>query len=131
MSSIFTKIINREIPAEIVYEDERTIAFLDIRPVSPGHLLVVPKQEVEEFHELDETDYRALMDTVRHLAKLLKEKLQPERVGVVVYGFHVAHAHIHLIPMNEPGKIQFDHNENVASEELTRMKEQLTDNGED
>lgn len=126
MASVFTKIINREIPAQIVYEDERTIAFLDVRPVSPGHLLVVPKREVEEFHELDDPDYSVLMDTVRRMAKLLKEKLQPERVGVVVYGFHVAHAHIHLIPMNEQGKIQFEHNENVTSEELTQMKEDLT-----
>ncbi len=130
MSSIFTKIINREIPAEIVYEDDQTLAFLDIRPVNPGHLLIVPKQEVEEFHELDAADYHALMDTVHRMAKLLKKKLQPERVGVVVYGFHVAHAHVHLIPMNEPGKIRFDHNEEVASEELTQMKKQLTDDVE-
>lgn len=126
MASIFTKIINREIPAQIIYEDEQTMAFLDVRPVNPGHLLVVPKKEVDQFQDLDIETYQAVMATVYKMANLLKEKLKPTRVGVVIYGFHVPHAHVQLIPMNEPGAIKLMHQEEVPEEDLEAMKEELT-----
>lgn len=126
MASIFTKIINREIPAEIIYEDEQVIAFLDIRPVNPGHLLVVPKQEVDQFQDLDEAIYLAVMKVVRKMARLVKDKLSPARVGVVIYGFDVPHVHVHVIPMDQPGRVRMEHAAEVASEELAMMRERLT-----
>lgn len=125
MASLFTKIINREIPAQIIHEDERTIAFLDIRPVNPGHMLVVPKTEVDQFQDLEDDDYQALMTTVKEMTQLLKEKFKPARVGLVVYGFDVPHAHIHLIPMDRPGKIKMEHQENVPESELKAAKDKL------
>lgn len=125
MSSVFTKIVNREIPAEIVYEDDKTLAFLDIRPVSSGHTLVIPKEEVDELQDLDEETYRAVMDTALKVSRLLKDRLQPARVGVVVYGFDVPHAHVHLIPMDGPGKISMQHGKEATAEELAAVKAQL------
>ena len=98
MSSIFTKIIQREIPAHIIYEDDKTLAFLDINPVQPGHTLVVPKAEVDHLQDLPDEDYQALMLTAKKLAAHLKEEMGTERVCLKVEGFDVPHAHIHLIP---------------------------------
>lgn len=127
MASVFTKIINREIPAQIVYEDEQTLAFLDMRPINPGHMLVVPKQEVDQFQDLDSETYQAVMATVHKMANLLKEKLNSARVGVVIYGFDVPHAHVHVIPMDGPGAIQLVHQGEASEEELKAVKEELTD----
>ena len=125
MSSIFTKIVNREMPAEIIYEDDKTLAFLDIRPVSPGHTLVIPKKEVDHLQDLEDDDYAAVMQTVKNLSQLIKYKLSPERVGMVVYGFDVPHAHVHLIPMDGPGKISMQHGEEASQEQLSKIKSQL------
>lgn len=127
MASLFSKIINREIPAEIIYEDEQTLAFLDIRPINPGHMLVIPKVEVDQFQDLDEETYQAVMATVRRMAQLLKDKMQPQRVGLVVYGFDVPHVHVHVIPMDEPGKIKLVHGDEVEPEELSRARQQLVE----
>lgn len=127
MASLFSKIINREIPAEIIYEDEQTLAFLDIRPINPGHMLVVPKVEVDQFQDLDEETYQAVMATVRRMAQLLKDKMQPQRVGLVVYGFDVPHVHVHVIPMDEPGKIKLVHGDEAEPEELSRTRQQLVE----
>lgn len=98
--SIFTKIINREIPANIIYEDDKTIAFLDIHPSQPGHTLVVPKVQISDFDELPDDYYQALWATVKKLAKRQKEILGKSRIGIQVIGLDVPHAHIHLIPFN-------------------------------
>lgn len=100
MSSIFTKIINGEIPAHKIYEDEKTLAFLDIHPVQPGHTLVVPKKEVEFVWDLPDEDYQAVMATVKIVAKRLKEKLGVPFAGVQIIGEEVPHAHVHVIPFN-------------------------------
>ena len=96
--SIFTKIINGDVPAYVIYEDERTIAFLDINPVQYGHTLVVPKTQIDCLEDLEDEDYEAVMKTVRRLCLHLKEELQVERVCLKVEGFDVPHAHVHLIP---------------------------------
>ena len=98
--SIFTKIINREVSASIVFEDELTIAFMDIHPVQPGHVLVVPKKQVDNFDDLDEPDYQAVWQTVKKIAKAQKKAFSPVRVGLQVIGFDVSHAHVHVIPIN-------------------------------
>jgi histidine triad (HIT) family protein len=96
--SIFTKIINGEIPSHKIYEDEYTYAFLDIHPVSSGHTLVIPKKQVEFVWDLDDETYQHLQATVKKVALRLRETLQVPYVGVQVVGVDVPHAHTHLIP---------------------------------
>jgi histidine triad (HIT) family protein len=96
--SIFTKIINGEIPSHKVYEDDKTFAFLDIHPVATGHVLVVPKRQVEFLWDLEKEDYEAVMATSRLVARRLREVLEVPYVGVKVIGVDVPHAHVHLIP---------------------------------
>lgn len=98
--SIFTRIINGEIPCEKVYEDDKTIAILDIHPMQPGHVLVVPKTQIAEFQDLNPLDYEALFRTVRHVSIRLKEVFPEKRVGIKVIGLDVAHAHVHVIPFS-------------------------------
>jgi histidine triad (HIT) family protein len=98
--SIFTKIIRGEIPSYKVYEDEKTYAFLDIHPVQSGHVLVIPKKQVEFVWDLDEEDYRAVMATAKKVARRIKEVLNPRYVGEQVVGEAVPHAHVHIIPFN-------------------------------
>lgn len=97
MSSIFTKIINGEIPCYKIYEDEKTFAFLDIHPETKGHTLVVPKKEVDKIYELPDEDYAALMDTVKKLSVHMEKCLGARTLWKVV-GTDVPHAHVHLEP---------------------------------
>lgn len=96
--SIFTKIINGELPSHKVYEDDKTLAFLDINPVQPGHVLVVPKNQVEFVWDLDSEDYQALMDTVKVVALHMRKVLLVPYIGQQIVGEEVPHAHVHLIP---------------------------------
>lgn len=100
MSSIFTKIINGEIPSYKIYEDDKTYAFLDIHPETKGHTLVVPKKEVDKIYDLEDEDYEALMATVKKLSKHMEEKLNARILWKVV-GTDVPHAHVHLMPLDE------------------------------
>ena len=99
--SIFTKIINGEIPSHKVYEDGYSVAFLDIHPVTPGHTLVVPKKQVEYVWDLEDEDYQQLQASAKKIALRLREVLGVPYVGVQVIGVDVPHAHIHLIPFTE------------------------------
>ena len=98
--SIFTKIVKGEIPCHKVYEDELTLAFLDIHPVQPGHVLVVPKKQIEFVWDLPDEDYRAVMETARKIALRLREVMGMKYVGERVVGVDVPHAHVQLIPFN-------------------------------
>lgn len=100
--SIFTKIINGEIPSHKVYEDNKTFAFLDIYPVQPGHVLVVPKKQIEFVWDLSEDDYQALLYATRLVALRIREVLPVKHVGQKIFGLDVPHAHVHLIPFNKP-----------------------------
>ena len=100
MSSIFTKIINGEIPSYKIYEDDKTYAFLDIHPETKGHTLVVPKKEVDKIYNLEGEDYEALMDTVKKLSKHMEKNLGTRIIWKVV-GTDVPHAHVHLMPLDE------------------------------
>lgn len=107
MASIFTKIINREIPAHIVAEDENYIAFLDIMPLVKGHLLVVPKVEVDYIFDLEDDTYTGLQLFVKKIA-LAQEKVIPcTRIGTAVIGLEVPHVHVHLVPLNSMDDINF------------------------
>jgi len=98
--SLFTKIIKGEIPCHKVYEDGKTLAFLDINPTQPGHTLVIPKKQIEFVWDLSEEDYEALMNASKKIAIHIREVLNVKYVGVKVIGEEVPHAHIHLIPFN-------------------------------
>ncbi len=98
--TLFAKIVRGEIPCHKVWEDDRHLAFLDIRPVKPGHTLVIPKVGVDYLFDMDPEAYGTLMQAVRTVARLLKERLQCQRVVEVVLGYEIAHAHVHLIPTN-------------------------------
>jgi histidine triad (HIT) family protein len=98
--SIFTKIIKGEVPAHKIYEDDKTLAFLDIHPKTPGHTLVVPKKQIDQFQDLPDEDYLALMQTVKKVAKRQKDVLGASRIGLEVIGVDVPHAHIHVFPFN-------------------------------
>lgn len=100
--SIFTKIIKGEVPSHKVYEDELTLAFLNIFPSVKGHTLVIPKKQVVSLWDLPDEDYRAVMATTKKVANRLKEVLGTEFVGEKVIGLDVPHAHVHLVPFNTP-----------------------------
>lgn len=97
--SIFTKIIKGEIPCHKIYEDGKTIAFMDIHPVQPGMVLVVPKAQVDHFMDLADDDYAALMSAVQRVSQKLRTIFPDKRVGVQIEGFDVPHAHVKLIPV--------------------------------
>ncbi len=99
-NSIFTKIIKGEIPCYKIYEDEKTIAFLDIEPNVIGHTLVVPKVQVDQFNDLDDDTYLALWKTVKKVANNHQQKLGTDRIGISIKGVDVPHAHVHVLPFN-------------------------------
>ena len=98
--SIFTRIIKGEIPSHKVYEDDKTLAFLDIHPVMPGHVLVVPKNQVDHIDDLPDEDYAAVFATVKKVAGRVKEVLGTTRAVILVMGYDVPHAHVHIMPSN-------------------------------
>lgn len=97
--TIFTKIINGELPSHKVYEDDKLFAFLDIHPINPGHTLLVPKQPTDHLWDMADDEYQYLWKVAKELAAHIKTTLDPPRVGVIVEGFGVPHVHIHLIPL--------------------------------
>ena len=107
MSSIFTKIVNGEIPCYKVAEDEHHLAFLDVMPIAKGHTLVIPKKEVDLIFDLDEEEFKNLWAFAQKVAKKLKAAVPCVRVGVAVVGLEVPHTHIHLVPMNEIKDLNF------------------------
>ena len=121
MSTLFTKIINREIPAYIVAEDENNIAFLDIMPLVKGHLLVVPKQEVDYIFDLEDNAYSSLLLFAKNVGKAMESVISCTRIGIAVIGLEVPHVHIHLVPLRNMDDIDFTRPKLKLSEEV--MKE--------
>ncbi len=119
MPSIFTRIINREIPGHIVAEDQNNIAFLDINPLVMGHTLVVPKNEVDYLYDLDEASFTNLQLFAKNVAAGLQQAVPCLRIGVAVIGLEVPHCHIHLIPMNSMDDMNF------SRPKLSPTKEEL------
>lgn len=126
MASIFTRIINREIPGYIVAENEHALAFLDINPLNEGHTLVVPKQEVDKLFDLDEDAYLNLQAFTRKVAKAIEKAIPCLRVGVAVIGLEVPHAHIHLIPLYGIHDINFGRPKlNLSQEQFGEISEKI------
>ena len=107
MASIFTKIINGEIPSYKIAEDEKCYAFLDISPLAEGHTLVVPKQEVDYIFDLEDELLMHLHLFAKKVAKAMKEVIECEKIGMAVIGLDVRHTHIHLVPLKEVGDLNF------------------------
>jgi histidine triad (HIT) family protein len=121
MTSIFTKIINREIPGHIIAETEDYIAFLDVFPLVHGHTLVVPKKEVDYIFDMEEAHYVGLQLFAQKISKAVKAAIPCKRIGVAVIGLEVPHAHIHLVPINQVGDINF------TSPKLKPTQQELAD----
>lgn len=128
MASIFTKIINREIPAYIVAENNDFIAFLDVNPNAIGHTLCVPKKEVNKLFDLDEQIYNDLMSFSRKVAIGLEKAILCERIGMTVIGLEVPHVHVHLIPLHEMADIQFKKKVSLTKEEFEQTAKAISEN---
>ena len=107
MSSVFTKIIKGEIPCYKIAETKNAYAFLDIRPLSKGHTLVVPKREIDRLFDLPEKEFNSLWSFAQNVAKAIEGEISCNRVGVAVLGFEVTHAHIHIVPLRTEGDLNF------------------------
>ncbi len=126
MASIFTKIINGEIPCYKVAENEHCLAFLDITPRKKGHTLVVPKKEVDQLFDLSDADYSELMKFAKQVATAVKSAVPCKRVGVAVIGLEVPHAHIHLIPLDDAEDMVFQNPPvQVDAEEMKNIAQKI------
>jgi histidine triad (HIT) family protein len=121
MSSIFTKIINGEIPCYKIAEDDNFIAFLDVNPNAKGHTLCVPKQEIDKIFDLNENLYIGLMQFSRKIAIALEKAVPCKRIGMAVIGLEVPHAHVHLIPLNEMDEMRFQNKVTLSKEEFEHL----------
>ena len=128
MASIFTRIINREIPGHILAEDDQFISFLDVMPLVMGHTLVVPKKEVDYIFDLDDATLAGLHLFSKKVAIALKKAIPCKRVGVAVIGLEVPHTHVHLVPMNSMGDINFTKPKlSPSTEELAVIAQKIRD----
>lgn len=126
MASIFSRIIAGEIPCYKVAEDERYFAFLDIAPLAEGHTLVVPKREVDYFYDLEDDELQGMILFAKQIAKKIQATTQCRKVATVVLGLEVAHAHIHLIPMNSEKDVDFTREKlSLTPEEFAKIAESL------
>ncbi len=123
--SIFSRIIAGEIPCEKILEDDRFFAFLDIRPIAPGHTLVVPKAQVDKLYDLDEATLSAMLPFAARVCRALEQAVPCARVGMIVAGFEVPHAHLHLVPVNGEGELSFEHAKAMTREELAKIGETI------
>lgn len=118
MSSIFTKIINGEIPCYKITEDENFLAFLDVNPNAKGHTLCVPKKEIDKIFEIEDDLYLGLMQFSKKVAIALEKAVPCKRIGMAVIGLEVPHAHVHLIPLNEMDEMRFQNKVKLEKEEF-------------
>ncbi|MBA9072965.1 histidine triad (HIT) family protein [Flavobacterium gossypii] len=128
MSSIFTKIINGEIPAYKITEDENYLAFLDVNPNAKGHTLCIPKKEIDKIFDMDEEHYLGLMKFSRKVAKAIEKTVPCKRVGVAVIGLEVPHTHVHLIPLNEMDEMRFQNKVKLTQEEFEVLAKEIAAN---
>ncbi len=107
MATVFTRIINGELPGQFVWKDEVCAAFMSINPIRRGHTLVVPRQEIDHWVDLDPLTVSHLMAVGQHIAKAQLAAFEPARIGLIIAGFEVAHTHLHLIPISDMGGLDF------------------------
>ena len=128
MPTIFTKIVNGELPAYKVAETDKFLAFLDVRPNARGHTLCIPKEEVNKLFDLDEETYMELMAFSRKVAKGIETAVSCKRVGMAVVGLEVPHVHVHLIPLNSMGDMNFANSVSLTEEEFKQIAEDIKAN---
>jgi len=125
MPSLFTKIINGEIPCHKIDEDDNYLAFLDIRPINPGHCLAIPKKEIDYIFDLDDDLLAGLMVFAKKVALKIDKAVDCERVGVMVAGLEVPHTHIHLIPIHRISDLNFANAKAAENDELAAMAQKI------
>ena len=128
MASIFTKIINGEIPCYKIAEDENFIAFLDVNPNAKGHTLCVPKVEINKIFDMDEALYLSLMAFSRKVAKALEKTIDCKRIGVAVVGLEVPHVHVHLIPLQDMDDMRFQRKVSLEQTEFKEIAKSIANN---
>ncbi|RAR71733.1 HIT family protein [Flavobacterium aciduliphilum] len=127
MASIFTKIVNGEIPCYKIAEDENYLAFLDVNPNAKGHTLCIPKQEIDKIFDMDEDLYLGLMAFSKKIAHALEKTIPCKRIGMAVIGLEVPHAHVHLIPLNEMSEMRFQNKVSLSKEEFEALAKAIRD----
>ncbi|MEO6175186.1 MAG: HIT family protein [Flavobacterium circumlabens] len=128
MSTIFTKIVNGEIPAYKIAEDDNYLAFLDVNPNAKGHTLCIPKQEINKIFDMDDELYLGLMQFSKKIAIALEKTVPCKRVGMAVVGLEVPHAHVHLIPLNEMDEMRFQNKVSLSKEEFEALAKSIQAN---
>ena len=128
MASIFTKIVNGEIPCYKVAETDNFLAFLDINPNSKGHTLCIPKKEVDQLFDLDEVTYNGLMAFSKEVAIAIKKTVECKRIGMSVIGLEVPHVHVHLIPLHSMEDARFTSKVSMDSEEFAALAQAINKN---
>ncbi|PIF61653.1 HIT family protein [Flavobacterium sp. 11] len=128
MSSIFTKIINGEIPCYKIAEDENFLSFLDVNPNAKGHTLCIPKQEINKIFEMEDDLYIGLMQFSKKIAVALEKTVPCKRIGMAVVGLEVPHAHVHLIPLNEMDEMRFQNKVSLSKDEFEALAESIKAN---
>ena len=128
MSSIFTKIVNGEIPCYKIAEDDNFLAFLDVNPNAIGHTLCIPKQEINKIFDLDDALYLGLMQFSKKIAIALEKAVPCKRIGMSVIGLEVPHAHVHLIPLNEMDEMRFQNKVRLSKEEFEALAKKIEGN---
>ena len=127
MQDLFVKIINREIPAHIIWENDEFIAFLDISPIQIGHTLIAPKIQTDYIFDLENTNYSKFFLVAKDVAKILKNKLNCKRIAILVEGFAVPHCHIHLIPLNSELDLK-SQRKVLSNEKLAQIAQKIISN---
>jgi len=122
---IFCKIIKKDIPAHIVWGNETSLAFLDVNPVNPGHLLIIPKQHVEGIFDLPDEQYKNIFETAKALSTPLQNAMQAKKTGISVEGFGVPHAHVHLVPLHNPNELNPERATHMDEETLAPIAERI------
>jgi len=125
MATIFSRIINKEIPAYIIEENDKFIAFLDVFPVQEGHTLVVPKREVDDYFDLSDSEISEMTVFAKKIAKAIKKSFSCIKVGVCVVGLEVPHAHVHLIPINSMRDMNFNNKLKINPERMNEIKNMI------
>ena len=125
MSSIFTKIMNGDLPSYKLHEDEWTISILTIEPIRLGHSLVIPKVEVDHFFEVPEPYYTKVFENSKKLAIAIKKATGCKRVGTIIQGFEVAHCHHHLVPVDKPSDLSFAHAHKESEEKMKEIQQKI------
>ena len=128
MSSIFTKIVQGEIPCYKIAEDDKFLAFLDVNPNAKGHTLCIPKQEINKIFDIEDELYLGLMQFSKKIAVALEKAVPCKRVGMAVIGLEVPHAHVHLIPLNEMDEMRFQNKVSLSKEEFEAILKAIQEN---